>query len=546
MKVIVSILVVVTAMAVPGLAAPAKHGAFGSSPDQPKRYPAPPLRAAAAPVVAKVVLPTASRSLAASREDHAGPERIGTVQEIAGTPLVADSGERLEASGASRWRWHGSVTARGATRLRLRIAPVSLSDDAVLWVYGEEGEAVGFDLALRDASGALWTPSVAGDAITLEIDAKRGGAVRLMAVAAIEDAHAEGTECLRDVACQSTTVLESASAVAQYEFVRGNAVFVCSGGLIIDENETFAPYFLTANHCVSAPSEASSLEAFWDYRASTCGGIAPTLTSRPRSVGATVLATSAAFDTTLLRLSSVPGTRFWMGWDPDHQPAGRILRRVSHPSGGPQVYSETSITTTSGACTSLPRGPFLYSVQTFGGTAGGSSGAPAFYGDEAVIVGQLYGSCGSNTDDACDARNDAVDGALEQSITLLQPFLAPTGASPQPCVPSSTQICLNNNRFAVKIAWRSASASGQGQAIKYTADSGLFWFFGSDNIEVLLKVLDGCALSNSYWVFSAATTDVEYTITVTDTKSGKVKTYFHALGSPAPAITDTGAFATCP
>jgi hypothetical protein len=69
---------------------------------------------------------------------------------------------------------------------------------------------------------------------------------------------------------------------------------------------------------------------------------------------------------------------------------------------------------------------------------------------------------------------------------------------------------------------------------------------GSENIEMITKVLDACGLNQRYWLFAAATTDVEYTITVTDSKTNTTKTYFHAVGSPAPAITDTGAFATCP
>jgi hypothetical protein len=99
----------------------------------------------------------------------------------------------------------------------------------------------------------------------------------------------------------------------------------------------------------------------------------------------------------------------------------------------------------------------------------------------------------------------------------------------------------------VKVDWkRPGGETGQGQAIKYTADSGLFWFFSSDNIELLVKVITGCPLSNTYWVFAAATTNVEYTMTVTDTKTGKVKTYLNPQGVSAAAITDTNAFATCP
>ena len=77
-------------------------------------------------------------------------------------------------------------------------------------------------------------------------------------------------------------------------------------------------------------------------------------------------------------------------------------------------------------------------------------------------------------------------------------------------------------------------------------DSGLFWFFSPNNWEMLVKVLDGCRSNGHYWVFAAATTNVEYTLRVTDTDNGVSKQYFNPLGQASPAITDTSAFATCP
>ena len=74
----------------------------------------------------------------------------------------------------------------------------------------------------------------------------------------------------------------------------------------------------------------------------------------------------------------------------------------------------------------------------------------------------------------------------------------------------------------------------------------MFWFFNADNWEMLIKVLNGCSITNHFWVFAAATTNVEYTLQVTDTDTGVVKQYFNPLGVSAAAITDTGAFATCP
>jgi len=115
------------------------------------------------------------------------------------------------------------------------------------------------------------------------------------------------------------------------------------------------------------------------------------------------------------------------------------------------------------------------------------------------------------------------------------------------CSPGATNLCLSNNRFRVEVQWRDfENRTGPGQVVPFgSSDSGLFWFFGSNNWEMLVKIVDGCSLNQRFWVFSAATTTVEYTLTVTDTNSGQVKRYFNPAGTPAAALTDTNAFATC-
>ncbi len=117
----------------------------------------------------------------------------------------------------------------------------------------------------------------------------------------------------------------------------------------------------------------------------------------------------------------------------------------------------------------------------------------------------------------------------------------------EPCVPSATKLCLNGGRFHVTVRWRDyAGTRGAGQAVTETDDSGLFWFFNADNLEMLVKVLDGCGLNDRYWVFAAATTDVEYELTVRDAITGTSRTWQNPLGVASPAITDTGALAVCP
>jgi len=111
-----------------------------------------------------------------------------------------------------------------------------------------------------------------------------------------------------------------------------------------------------------------------------------------------------------------------------------------------------------------------------------------------------------------------------------------------------TTLCLSENRFELEVDWRDFNNKvGAARVVPVdSADSGLFWFFSPNNWEMLVKILDGCGINNHYWVFAAATTNVEYTLRVRDTESGTVKEYFNPLGTSAAAITDTSAFATCP
>jgi len=117
-----------------------------------------------------------------------------------------------------------------------------------------------------------------------------------------------------------------------------------------------------------------------------------------------------------------------------------------------------------------------------------------------------------------------------------------------PCVPSSTRLCLDGNRFAVSVAWRRPDGvAGVGSVVPVgTPDSGIFWFFGPTNWELMVKVLDGCGVNRRHWVFFGALSNVEYTLTVLDTRSGEVKSWHNPQGTVSPVVTDTSAFGGCP
>lgn len=147
-----------------------------------------------------------------------------------------------------------------------------------------------------------------------------------------------------------------------------------------------------------------------------------------------------------------------------------------------------------------------------------------------------------NTADIIGGHNGAVGGSGVGALTF--PALANCGVS------SATQLCLQN-RFAVRAYWRTSPAGnppdGNAQVIPVpNPGSGIFSFFGTDNWEILVKTLNGCGLNNRFWVFSAATTNLFYRMEVWDVVGGEQKIYFNYPGPPAPAVTDTSAFATCP
>ncbi len=71
--------------------------------------------------------------------------------------------------------------------------------------------------------------------------------------------------------------------------------------------------------------------------------------------------------------------------------------------------------------------------------------------------------------------------------------------------------------------------------------SGSFWFFRPDWAELTVKLIDGRGTNGKFWFFYGALSDLEYTITVTDTTTGTVRTYHNDPGNICGGA-DTKAF----
>jgi len=116
------------------------------------------------------------------------------------------------------------------------------------------------------------------------------------------------------------------------------------------------------------------------------------------------------------------------------------------------------------------------------------------------------------------------------------------------CLPGPNTLCLNEGRFRVETEWETPQGgTGVGFARPLTDDTGTFWFFEEENIEMVVKVIDACVDPfNRFWVFAGGLTNVGVHLTVTDTEVPTLNEYRNPLGTPFQPIQDTNAFETCP
>ena len=117
------------------------------------------------------------------------------------------------------------------------------------------------------------------------------------------------------------------------------------------------------------------------------------------------------------------------------------------------------------------------------------------------------------------------------------------------CAGTSMVTCLNGGRFRFSATWKTPEGvHGQAgvNAFATASDSAYATFFSPSNVEVVVKVLDGCGLNERFWVFVSGLTNVETVLTVTDTYSGAKWTRKNPLGTTFLPVLDTAAFATCP
>ena len=282
--------------------------------------------------------------------------------------VVRDVGPLRVPPVPSRWRdaetladgsrvWSAVVEAPGATGLRVRFRRCDLPKGADLVVADADEPSEAYGPLRAPADGReLLAPTVLGERVlvSLRIPAESlddrvqlvidGVTHRYRALDETMDQgpspgpqpRASGSlSCMNSIACDAAWAADVGRAVGRFEFTEQGSVFLCTGTLLNDsDGASQVPYFLTANHCVRTDRVAKTVEVWWDYRPKTCNGTVPFLGEVPRTLGATLLATSEYADVSLLRLTgTLPSGRYFAGWTTTLPAIREPVVGVHHPQG---------------------------------------------------------------------------------------------------------------------------------------------------------------------------------------------------------------------
>ncbi len=115
------------------------------------------------------------------------------------------------------------------------------------------------------------------------------------------------------------------------------------------------------------------------------------------------------------------------------------------------------------------------------------------------------------------------------------------------CSSGGNIVCLGGDgRYRVRTEWRlSDGTTGDGVGLELTRDTGAFHFFDPANLEIVVKVLDGCGVNGQVWVFAAGLTDVGVVVVVRDLVTDETARYTNDVGTPFRPIRDIEALGGC-
>lgn len=340
--------------------------------------------------------------------------RIGVLREL---EAGAERGDWFDTAGGGLWTL--DVVATGALGVRLHFTEVALPAGAELAIYVPRADGAGAEgevLLYRAASARpdFVAPALFGERARIEYRRPAGVADEVLPFRLADLRHIyrdpisglpkSGLEkaagsCHNDVACFPEWG-DLANSVALVDI---GGLGACTGTLINNLSRDLTPYWLTANHCIDHGSDAANSDFYWFYQTASCGGPPPTLASRPRSSGATLISTNDASDYTLLLIEgTLPGGLFWSGWNSLAVANGTPEVAIHHPSGDFKRISFGDKADGSACGVFGGASNFIVTNWTDAPTEPGSSGSGIFRENTGQLIGTLTGgpsACGNESFD---------------------------------------------------------------------------------------------------------------------------------------------------
>jgi hypothetical protein len=302
------------------------------------------------------------------------------------------------------------IEAPGAFGINLNFREFYPGKSGKLWIYNESRSHVlgAFDLRSYNPGIPFATAPVPGEACILEFvfdPTEEGIKLELAEVVyEFEDLFSaargfgDAGWCNRNVNCPEYGEFGNARRSVAMTLTANN-VRRCTGTLINNVQQDGRPFFLTAKHCNTAPNSIF----MFNYESPDCSNLEGTLNQTIQ--GATVLVDWAPSDVTLMELSSLPPSDYFVyysGWNAESLPADSVYG-IHHPRGDIKKisfdYDLVSSATYNPPDTALNH--WKVGSWEVGTTEGGSSGSPLF-NRSGQVLGQLHGgvaNCANSIND---------------------------------------------------------------------------------------------------------------------------------------------------
>ena len=166
-------------------------------------------------------------------------------------------------------------------------------------------------------------------------------------------------------------------------------------------------------------------------------------------------------------------------------------------------------------------------------------GVPALFAPTALAALLTAAAFGARSETLADGE---AAGPEPPPTGIAQP-----AAEYSDCEPSTSQLAFEGG-FSVGMCFEHEKdgATVRADALDYglgSGKSGLLYFFERDNAEVLVKVLDGCAVNGHRWAFVAPVTTLAFNLRIVEAATGRVWEHRNPRGGgTATAKSDLAAF----